>query len=402
MATRHDDDDDDEPKGFWQAVQQRRQESDQEAAADARRQQQSRCHAILLGQFVAFVAASVNVTSFTLENSYQVVAPLSQLFVMYIFLSLHLLLRSPPPPPQDNEHQQQYRMPLFGFRLKIPWYIYLFFSCLDVGAGVIMLLSLQYTSLTSVTLLGSLTVPSTMLFSKFLLDKSFGAHHVWGVCLCLLGGCLTIWADLDDPDAFIINGGDMMAITAALLYGLGDAVSEYSIKHIDRMEFLGMMGFFGMILTGIQFPFQEGHVLAELFGDPKAHTGALVLMASYVSLLLLYYVTEAYFLVSSDATLLNLCLQAQNLWAILFSVLSHQAAPPGLFYLAVVLVFLGVAAYEVGPSSDPVEQIIVTSVQSQQQDQELVTTSSPDTTEMDSKRKQGGAEYDSIQQIEII
>jgi drug/metabolite transporter (DMT)-like permease len=272
-----------------------------------------------------------------------------------------------------------YRMPLFGFRLLLPWYLYFFFSCLDVGAGIIMLVSLQYTSLTSVTLLGSLTVPSTMLFPKFLLGKSFRPHHFGGVRLCMIGGCLTLWSDSSSSsDAGTptssdkignglrsINAGDIMAVTAALVYGFGDAVSEYAIKHIARMEFLGMMGFLGAFLTGMQWPFWERDVLSNLFfnNNNNANTGAaLLLMGSYAGLLLLYYVTEAAFLVKSDATLLNLSLQAQNIWAILFTVVtsssssSSSAAPPWLFSLAAIFVFAGVAAYEVmGPSSDPAE-----------------------------------------------
>jgi solute carrier family 35, member F1/2 len=442
--------------GFWESIQQRREVSDREKAAiDAnavgRRQQRNRnrCKALFLGQVIALILASVNMTSFTLENQFQVEAPTFQLFLMYCFLSLHLLLRPTTTTTTTDHHNpprmtSSYRMPLFGFRLLLPWYLYFFFSCLDVGAGIILLVSLQYTSLTSVTLLGSLTIPSTMLFSKFLLGKSFRPHHFGGVCLCMIGGCLTLWSDSSaysdagTPTSSAqvgnglrsINAGDIMAITAALVYGFGDAVSEYAIKHIDRMEFLGMMGFFGAFLTGIQWPFWERDVLYNLFfnnnNNNNANTGAaLLLMGSYVGLLLLYYVTEAAFLVKSDATLLNLSLQAQNLWAILFTVVtsssssSSSAAPPWLFYLAVIFVFAGVAAYEVmGPSSDPVVPQIVNmmTTTTTQNNNTIHPTENPiNMEEGDHKddamahgfetstmRNQSGAKYNSIQQIEII
>lgn len=402
---------------FWQAIQQRRDCSDQEAASDAvqlARRQRNKWAAMGFGQVIALFAASVNMTSFTLENNFGVVAPTFQLFLMYIFLTFHLCFRSQVYRPSE----QIYHMPLFRFRVRIPWYLYFLVSCIDVGAGIIMLLSLQYTSLTSITLLGSLTVPSTMLFSKILLGKAFQMHHIFGVILCVLGGCLTIWSDLDQqndhdgtnvaeyPRPWGLNIGDLMATSAALLYGLGDAVSEYSIKHIDRMEFLGMLGFFGMILTGIQFPFQELDVLSALFHDPRANQGAFALMTSYVILLLLYYVTEASFLVSSDATLLNLSLQTQNLWAILFSVLANHAAPPMLFYLALLLVVIGVFVYEVGPSSDPLLQLAQAG---RTEDPILVGTedmadsqneSATDGVQQLPKSQRG--HYSSIQQIEII
>lgn len=407
--------------GFWEAVQQRRENSD-----SSPRQQRNKWVALGFGQLVAFIAASVNVTSFALENSLGVMAPSFQLFLMYIFLTMHLCFRSPPPPTEqltsdDGSEQsrispREYRMPLFGcLRLRVPWYVYGCFSCLDVGAGIIMLRSLQYTSLTSVTLLSSLTIPSTMLFSKLLMDKSFYAHHFLGVMLCALGGCLTLWSDLEghksNPDGsspattssqgFQMNVGDLMAILAALLYGLGDAASEYAIKHIDRNEFLGMIGLFGLVLTGLQFPFQEMDTLARIFSDPEANVNEFLLMGGYVSLLLAYYETEALFLASSDATLLNLSLQAQNFYAITFSVLVYRMAPPPLFYIAVAFVGIGVFVYELGgPSSDRIalEPLIENPVI----DETAVPNWGGVSVRNEAGWKQGTADYSTVQQIEVV
>lgn len=185
-----------------------------------------------------------------------------------------------------------------------------------------------------------------------------------------------------------------MAVMAALLYGLGDAVSEYSVKHLDRVELLGMLGLFGAILTGIQFPFQESDTLYSLFSDPEANKRSLILIVFYVALLLLYYITEASFLVSSDATLLNLSLQAQNLWAILFSVLKYESAPPVLFYLALALVFLGVFAYEGGRTGP-------TTLESDIELEDCEGALVPDIVVLAGSHKmrnQGCKEYDSIPQ----
>lgn len=405
-----------QPSGFWAAVKFRRECSNRQAATDAAalaRRQRYKWRAIAYGQVIALIAASVNVSSFALENDYNVVTPTFLLFVMYIFLSIHLYFRT-----QHHETTDTiYYLPIIRIRLKIPWYLYFLISCIDVGAGVIMLRALQYTSLPSVTLLASLTIPSTMVFSKLFLDNAFRPHHFFGVFLCLIGGCITIWSDLESGDSPSIkslqtmNIGDLMAISAALLYGLGDAVAEYSVKHIDRMELLGMLGLFGAILTGLQFPFREYGTLSSLFSDlgSSRNAQALMLMISYVALLLLYYVTEASFLVSSDATLLNLSLQTQNLWAILFSVLSHESAPSFLFYIAVALVGTGVFAYEVGPTSDRLVLAIEDSAWTVADGTELeefegiVNEEGPQA--YDAQKHQQSLDrmkYSSIQQIEIV
>jgi len=153
------------------------------------------------------------------------------------------------------------------------------------------------------------------------------------------------------------------------------------------------------MLTVLQFPFQEMDTLSQLFGDPGAHVNAFLLMGGYVTLLLLYYVTEASFLVSSDATLLNLSLQAQNLWAILFSVLAYQTAPPALFYLAVLLVGVGVFTYELsGPSSVRVAQVASDSLNSN----DVLALQDDVNARSGMGCKQGKVQYSSLQQIEVV
>ena len=203
-----------------------------------------------------------------------------------------------------------------------------------------------------------------------------------------------------------------MAITAAVLYGLGDAVSEFSVKHIDRMELLGMLGLFGMILTGLLFPIRDYSALQTLFADLAYNVMPLFLIICYVCLLLLYYITEASFFVASDATLLNLSLQAQNLWAILFSVVTYQSAPPLLFYVALMLVFVGVFVYE-GMSTVGILGLTATAdaVVSRENNIELegsegaLVSTTDQGGEDDSNqrvRSQGNKKYNSIQQSELV
>lgn len=304
--------------------------------------------ALAFGQFLAFTSASMGASSYALTATYNVNTQLFQLFWMYIFLSLHMFFRN------VDALENTYSMPFTRIRLRIQWWIYLGVSVLDVLPNFMQLLSLRYTSLTSTTLLGSLTVPSTMLFSKYILARVFGVPHYIGVILCVVGGMLTIWADQGNDASSSFEGdgdtkqsimGDCLAIFAAVCYGLGDTVAEYAIKHIDRNEYLGMLGFFGVIQTGVAFPFIEGNEIRNLVH--RSDAGFIsVIFVFYVGVVLVYYLAEASFLVSSDATLLNLSLQGANLWAIFFSVVAYQETPPLVFYLAALLVVTGVFVYQ--------------------------------------------------------
>ena len=134
------------------------------------------------------------------------------------------------------------------------------------------------------------------------------------------------------------------------MYGLGDAVAEYTVKNLDRFEYLGMLGVFGAVLTGLTFPILEHGALQDLAAMPMEETRQVVaLLLWYILSVLLYYVAETKFLVSSDATLLNLSMQSVNLWAVVFTVTAYrESGPPPIFVAALTLVFAGVFVYEMG------------------------------------------------------
>jgi solute carrier family 35 protein F1/2 len=356
---------------WWATIRRRRQEG----VLPLEKKSESQWYPLIVGQIIALLASSMNASSFTLNQHFGLNTQFFQMFWFYLLLSLHLFARKERPPTTDVS-EPCYTLPGTRIRLLIPWWSYLIISMLDVFPNFMTLLSLRYTSLTSTTLLGSLTVPSTMFFSRHILAKVFTRYHYAGVCLCLAGGILTVWSDVDHDDdvagslvhntsstadaatdTATVNGGasyryigDLLAVAAALAYGLGDTIAEYSIKHIDREEYLGMLGVYGVIFTGLIFPWLEGDAVRRLCFDlpPTVKWQAIAVLVWYVASVLVYYMTEASFLVKSDATLLNLSLQASNLWVILFSVVAYQDLPPAVFYLAVVLVVAGVFVYEAG------------------------------------------------------
>jgi drug/metabolite transporter (DMT)-like permease len=308
---------------------------------DRKLNRRSRWKNLLFGQFIAFIATSQNVISFSLESKMGIVFPLFLMFPAYILLSLHLIGNR----PAEGTTQTLHRIPLTTIKIRAPFLYYVGLSLLDVGPNYLILLSLKRTSLTSVSLLGSLTIPSTMLACRFLLDKKFETHHYVGVVFCLGGGFMTILGDsaVSSSESF---GGDVLAILGAVLYGLGDAACEFWTKHVDRKEYLGMLGLLGALSTLILFPLLEGEAVYSVFSNPDLPSLAIVLMVVYAVVLTAYYITSTLFLVKCDATLLNLSLQASNLWAIIFSIAAFQESPPPLFFLAVLLVASGVCVYE--------------------------------------------------------
>lgn len=46
--------------------------------------------------------------------------------------------------------------------------------------------------------------------------------------------------------------GDVLVLLGASLYAVSNACEEYIVKKLSRQEFLGMVGLFGTIISGIQ------------------------------------------------------------------------------------------------------------------------------------------------------
>jgi solute carrier family 35, member F1/2 len=374
----------------------------------------SKWGSLLMGQMIALLASSQNTSSFTLEYVMGFKFPLFLLCNAYFLLALlHLVVfreendhrrttttmcsrlhpcleldenvdvdeeksrtLQPVPPKQEPP---LYSLPFFAsISLRVPWWSYLALSALDVAPNYMTLMALKYTSLTSTTLLGSLTVPSAMLACRVLLRQQFQRHHYMGVVLCLIGGSLMMWFDLErtTTTTSISTGrggpplddlttlsttttttshpyshlGDCFAVAAALFYGIGDALGEFWIKHVDRKEYLGMIGLFGCLYTLLLFPLVEGQEVLSLLVEVSTHLETflptMVAMIWYIVSVVGFYMCTTWFLQSADATLLIISLQTSNIWAILFAVVAYHDTPPPLFYLALVLVVSGVMCYE--------------------------------------------------------
>jgi solute carrier family 35 protein F1/2 len=299
--------------------------------------------AIVLSQLIALLAASTNAASFTFIHHCGMTTQFTQMIPMYFLLSFQFMAR-------DSNQQQS---------LRIPWWNYGFISiCFDVVPNFLVLRSLSYTTLTSVTLLGALSVPSTMLFSKLLLHRTFQGHQYWGVCCCIMGGCLTVLCDQEhlgnptvsstaDENTFVKLMGDVLVISSAIVYGLGDVVAEQAVQQLDRHEYLGMIGVFGFFQSVVAAAWWESPEIERIVMSTQPWETGWVLLW-YTTSVYLYYRTYAYFLTTADATLLNLSGQASNVWAILFSVFIYRFMPSVLFFLALLLVVGGVFLYEDG------------------------------------------------------
>jgi solute carrier family 35 protein F1/2 len=240
-------------------------------------------------------------------------------------------------------------------------------SILDVEANYLAMLSFQQTKLSSSMLLTSLSVLSTVILRKFIFGSNIsGKARLFGVFLCIVGGCLCLQEDVHHNQIGNTNRGlphdsriygDLLALVAAFLYGLNDVLAEYFVKNNDRVEYLAMLGLFGTMFSFcFQAPILEGgtvHDFVTKFGMDLDFVWVLFLLFCFVAMLSFFYVAVSIFLSKNDATILNLSLQSCPLWAVVMATVAEIFTPgevhwfpPPMFFVALVLVVAGTFSYE--------------------------------------------------------
>lgn len=336
---------------------------------------------LALGQFISLVMSTGGAAQAMLQVDCDLSAPLFCSGIVFVILSLHLIpIYERGVELRTRMHHEREEFDEFSQSLEgevYNWFLCIFpvetdpcsyagIAFLYVQASYCTILALKYTPMTSVTLFAALAVPSAVVFSKVFLGRSFGFVHMFGVIICMIGFCYNVWADyravkfsagLEEQDYANRFIGDLFAIMAGIMYGLGNVMTETILKtnEGDVTEFLGMLGFFASFISLLQGWLTEQGDVIELYTGgqcPSYKTGVFLLV--YIISGALEYVCTAYFLAESDATLLNLSILTESTgWSLLFTIFAQQIIPPPLYWAAIVLVVGGLLMYSMAPSPIP-------------------------------------------------
>ncbi|XP_014476909.1 PREDICTED: solute carrier family 35 member F2-like isoform X1 [Dinoponera quadriceps] len=241
---------------------------------------------------------------------------------------------------------------------------YLLLALIDVEACTLITSSHQFTSLASIQLLDCVAIPVALVLSFLVLGVRYRMVHIVGVSVCLMGvGCL-VWAGIDDnndPTAtgkatedsrnahFAVPGknqlvGDMLCLGGAVLFSVTTVLQELAVKTVDIIEYLGMIGFFGTILSCMQIAVLERLQIESFHWDN----------APVITILILYCITQFMFfslvpviLFESGATALQLALLTSDSFNILMGMLNHQYKFHSLYFFSYTLTMTGIYIYAI-------------------------------------------------------
>jgi solute carrier family 35 protein F1/2 len=277
-------------------------------------------------------------------------------------------------------------------QLNVQWWSYAVFAFVSVEASYLTFLAYRYTTLPSAALLDNTNILAAMIGSRIILKRRYSSSHILGALICCSGIFANIASDLrksgkeaDDLDDFSeqIEAveypkrmlGDILAILGGVLVGLSDVLIEMFVKDfVSVHEYLGCVGIFGTIIATVQAIALERNQIAKIFAPgtgeilttkeiyelypddpynaprscPQETAVALVFCYALATYLFNYCMSK--FLSVSESALLTLSLLTSDLYSVIFTVFAQQIPPPGLFYVAFILVIIGVIVYEMAPS----------------------------------------------------
>ncbi|XP_070838887.1 solute carrier family 35 member F2 [Chaetodon trifascialis] len=234
--------------------------------------------------------------------------------------------------------------------LKTKWWKYLVMGLADVEANYAVVKAYQFTTLTSIQLLDCFVIPVLMVLSWFFLKTRYRLVHFIAVTVCLLGVGAMVGADVlagrDQGSTSDVVLGDGLVLLSAVLYAVSNVCQEYTVKNLSRVEFLGMMGLFGTLISGLQLAVLETRAVAAVKWD--LHIS--MLFAVYVLCMYALYSFMPVVVKMTSATAVNLSLLTADLFSLFCGIFLFHYAFSTLYIISFVVITLGFVMFNAVPT----------------------------------------------------
>uniref|UniRef100_A0A3Q3W4Q6 Info solute carrier family 35 member F2, like n=1 Tax=Mola mola TaxID=94237 RepID=A0A3Q3W4Q6_MOLML len=296
--------------------------------------------ALAMGQGLAGLICGTAISSQYLATRFNVNTPMLQSFFNYFLLfvtyTTMLLCRA-----GDGSILQI---------LRRRWWKYLMLGLVDVEANYAVVKAYQYTTLTSIQLLDCFVIPVLMLLSWWVLKTRYRLVHYVAVCICLLGVGTMVGADLmagrDQGSTSNILLGDCLVLISATLYAVSNVCQEYTVKNLSRVEFLGMVGLFGTIISTIQMIVLEHNKIAAIQWSWQVG----LLFSAFALCMYTLYSFMPIVVKLSNATSVNLSMLTSDLFSLFCGIFLFQYNFSALYLISLVVILIGFITFNAVPT----------------------------------------------------
>ncbi|XP_039838117.1 solute carrier family 35 member F2-like isoform X3 [Panicum virgatum] len=139
--------------------------------------------------------------------------------------------------------------------------------------------------------------------------------------------------------------GDVLIIAATFCFAFSNVGEEYCVKKKDRIEFIAMLGIFGVLVTGIQIinhrSLFERKNLETINWSPKM----ISLFTGFAIAAFVFSTISSFVLKMSGSTMFNLSLLTTDIWAVAIRYFFYHQQVNWLYYLAFAVVAMGLIIY---------------------------------------------------------
>jgi len=197
-----------------------------------------------------------------------------------------------------------------------------------------------------VQLLYCFAVPVCMIVSRVLFQAVFSVRQTFGCLFCLAGAVMLVVSDLlsrrngETEETAIL--GDALVVIGVTCGAISNVAEEHLVKNYDRVEFLGMLGLCGFVVSLFQVSALE---LQTLRAIDWTDVLIWVYLLSYVVCLFLIYCFVPLLLQNSSAVFLNLSYLTSNFYGLFVAMIIFSASLHFLYFLAFSIIIVGLTFY---------------------------------------------------------
>ncbi|KAL3475231.1 hypothetical protein BJX99DRAFT_163269 [Aspergillus californicus] len=291
---------------------------------------------LILGQFLAITNTGTNTFNQLLSDQGTSI-PAFQTFFNYCLLNLIFT---------------SYTIYRYGFKgwlqmMWKSWWKYIILSFCDVEGNYFMVLAYEYTTMMSAQLINFWAIVIVVVVSFLFLRVRYHISQIAGIVICIGGMGVLIASDhIQGTNGGDISRGnqikgDLFALLGASFYGLANTGEEYFVSTAPMYEVIGQMGFFGMIINGVQAAIFDRESIRDAHWNGKV--GGY--LTGYTLCLSIFYSTAPLLFRLASAAFFNISLLTMNFWGVIIGIEVFKYSVHWMYPIAFVLIIVGQLIY---------------------------------------------------------
>ncbi|XP_038162106.1 solute carrier family 35 member F2-like, partial [Cyprinodon tularosa] len=236
--------------------------------------------------------------------------------------------------------------------LRTKWWKYLVMGLADVEANYTVVKAYQFTTLTSIQLLDCFVIPVLMVLSWIFLKTRYRPLHFVAVTVCLLGVGAMVGADIiagrdtEGGSTSDVVLGDGLVLLSSVLYAISNLCQEHTVKNLSRVEFLGMMGLFGTLISGLQLAALEINAVKGI----QLNLYIITLFGIYTLCMYALYSFMPVVVKLTSATAVNLSLLTADLFSLFCGLFLFNYKFSVLYIISFFIITVGFIMFHAIPT----------------------------------------------------